>query len=90
MGHLGVSTVYSRQRNLQIIKDRYSKNPATTIQQVNFLRRFPAFGHKKGLQWPDCRCLACEALDMLGYHPHTYRRYNRDYLGEIAKNLKQW
>ena len=66
MSKLGVSTFYTRERNLAIIREKYKRNPNRTRAQVNFLARFPNFHHKKGLNYrTGCRCLRCEGLEMI-------------------------
>ena len=37
MGHLGVSQIYSDEKNMAIILTRYAENPELTRKQVHFL-----------------------------------------------------
>jgi hypothetical protein len=65
MGKLGVSLNFNREKNLAIIKEKYLENPILTKAQVNFLSRFPCFGHIKGKEFPECKCLRCEGLKLI-------------------------
>lgn len=82
MGHLGVSLAFSREQNLEIIKQKFMENPAQTKAQVNFLSRFPAFGHIKGKEFPECQCLRCEGLKLI-------RELENGQMQYVAKPIEQ-
>lgn len=65
MTGLGVSISYSRTRNLEIIADRFERNPSLTRMQTNYLARFAWVGHRKGKSYPDCKCLRCEGIELI-------------------------
>lgn len=65
MGSLGVSQVFSKERNIQIILEQQKKNPQLTAMQVNYLSRFTWVRHTKGLSYPLCKCLRCEGLNAI-------------------------
>ena len=65
MGHLGVSANFNIAKNIEIILRQAEKDLALTKQQVNYLSRFTWVGHKKGLNYPSCKCLRCEAIRRL-------------------------
>ena len=65
MGHLGISINFSREKNLAIILRAYKKDPDRTLSQVQYLARFSWNRHRKGLNFPDCKCLRCHALHVI-------------------------
>jgi len=65
MGHLGVSIAFSREKNLKIIEQQFRKDPQATKSMVNYLSRFTWVRHKKGSDYPDCKCLRCEGMNLI-------------------------
>ena len=65
MSRLGVSTFYTREKNLKIIAEHYKRNPNLTRTQVNMLSKFKAFKHLRGKSYPLCGCLRCHALHLI-------------------------
>lgn len=65
MGHLGISTKYTREKNLSIILEQYKQDPKTTLSRINFLAHFSWINHSKGLVYPLCTCLRCHALYLI-------------------------
>lgn len=65
MSGLGVSIRFSREKNLSIILEKYKIQPDLTVKQIRFLLRFTWISHKKGLNYPECTCLGCHALNEL-------------------------
>lgn len=60
---LGVSTSFSRGRNLEIITEHWKADPKLTRAQTNFLKHFPSFEHQKGVD--ACSCLGCDGIKLL-------------------------
>ncbi len=65
MSGLGVSMNFTREKNLEIIRKQFKKDAKLTCMQVNYLSRFTWVKHKKGLNFPECKCLRCEGMKKL-------------------------
>ncbi len=80
---LGVSSRFVRGKNLEIISRKHEQNPSLTRIQVNYLSRFTWVGHKKGLNYPECRCLRCEGLHIIST---SCRQIIEDFLSNAIMN----
>jgi hypothetical protein len=83
MSSLGVSITFDRERNLEIIADRWVIDPDTTVIQVRNLLRFPKFEHSKGLRYPACQCLGCEGVKIINDMKEAIEEHERSKIHKV-------